>query len=587
MAFQTAITIKETLDNIQGRRYMMPAIQREFVWSTEQIERLFDSLMQGYPIGSLLFWEVQADTVKKYKWYGFMREYHKVATKHNPEFEPLDNHSNLTAVLDGQQRLTALNIGLRGSYAEKLYRKHGNNPDAFPAKKLYLKIDSDPEEDGTGTKFEFKFLTASDYANKGGADSWFKVEDVLAMEYGDKVNEYIENTGLQGNEHRPQMRGKIEKLREAVHLDKPISFFLEKSQDLDKVLNIFIRTNSGGTQLAYSDLLLSIATAQWQHKDAREEVNNITDTLNGIGDGFGFTRDFILKAGLVLTDDISSIGFKVGNFTKGNMQALENGWDAITRAVWLAVELVRQFGLSGGKLTSQNSLHPIACYLHSTGKDESFLDAVGHQEEREDIKRWLFRTLLKKRSPWGGSSDTVLTHLRGVISNETSFPVQKLEESLRSDGYDLTFPDEELEDLVDEPKGKTFVLLCLLYPDRNIANSRFDIDHVFPRSRLTEHQLRKAGVDEDQVDEIQKRVDGLPNKLLLPASENASKGNKMPAEWLRDHFATEQERQEFKNANDLGDIPEDVSGFVRFYEERKQRLLNKLRKLIGQPASDQ
>ena len=40
-----------------------------------------------------------------------------------------------------------------------------------------------------------------------------------------------------------------------------IAFYLEKEQDLDKVLNIFVRMNSGGEPLSYSDLLLSIATA--------------------------------------------------------------------------------------------------------------------------------------------------------------------------------------------------------------------------------------------------------------------------------------------------------------------------------------
>jgi len=36
-------------------KYYLPAIQREFVWPTEQIETLFDSLMQGYPISTFLF----------------------------------------------------------------------------------------------------------------------------------------------------------------------------------------------------------------------------------------------------------------------------------------------------------------------------------------------------------------------------------------------------------------------------------------------------------------------------------------------------------------------------------------------------
>jgi hypothetical protein len=47
-----------------------------------------------------------------------------------------------TAILDGQQRLTALNIGLYGSHAERQPRKWWSNPDAFPKKRLYLNLGS-------------------------------------------------------------------------------------------------------------------------------------------------------------------------------------------------------------------------------------------------------------------------------------------------------------------------------------------------------------------------------------------------------------------------------------------------------------
>lgn len=55
MSFQTPITVKEAIKKIQEGKYLLPAIQREFVWKSEQIENLFDSLMNDYPIGSFLF----------------------------------------------------------------------------------------------------------------------------------------------------------------------------------------------------------------------------------------------------------------------------------------------------------------------------------------------------------------------------------------------------------------------------------------------------------------------------------------------------------------------------------------------------
>jgi uncharacterized protein with ParB-like and HNH nuclease domain len=57
MAFQTPLTISEVVNDIHSKKYLLPSIQREFVWSPEQIKMLFDSLMRKYPINSFLFWE--------------------------------------------------------------------------------------------------------------------------------------------------------------------------------------------------------------------------------------------------------------------------------------------------------------------------------------------------------------------------------------------------------------------------------------------------------------------------------------------------------------------------------------------------
>ena len=59
--FQTPITINEAMQHINNNEYLLPAFQREFVWDSEQIERLFDSLMRMYPTNSMLFWIQKPD----------------------------------------------------------------------------------------------------------------------------------------------------------------------------------------------------------------------------------------------------------------------------------------------------------------------------------------------------------------------------------------------------------------------------------------------------------------------------------------------------------------------------------------------
>ena len=56
MKYQSS-TIGDAVSRINTDVFL-PAIQREFVWKPEQIVRLFDSLLRGYPISTFLFWEL-------------------------------------------------------------------------------------------------------------------------------------------------------------------------------------------------------------------------------------------------------------------------------------------------------------------------------------------------------------------------------------------------------------------------------------------------------------------------------------------------------------------------------------------------
>src|SRR5688572_5530054 len=93
--------------------FWLPNIQRPFVWKEEQIERLYDSILREYPIGTLLVWK----TKSKIKRRKFIDNYH-AGIRLVDFYVPQDEHPKMM-VLDGQQRLQSLFIGLRGSYDKK------------------------------------------------------------------------------------------------------------------------------------------------------------------------------------------------------------------------------------------------------------------------------------------------------------------------------------------------------------------------------------------------------------------------------------------------------------------------------------
>jgi uncharacterized protein with ParB-like and HNH nuclease domain len=150
------ITVAEAIRKIESRQYFLPAIQREFVWGTDQIEILFDSLTQDYPIGSFLFWRVDKGNVGSYQFYEFIKNYHEAKNTHNPKAAP-NQHESLTAILDGQQRLTALYIGLKGSYAAKLKYKRKQSEDAYPKTHPYLNLIA--TSDKPEREFDLRFLS--------------------------------------------------------------------------------------------------------------------------------------------------------------------------------------------------------------------------------------------------------------------------------------------------------------------------------------------------------------------------------------------------------------------------------------------
>ena len=579
--YQTGDTIDKILGAVHRNDLVLPAIQREFVWRPQQICRLFDSLMQGYPFGTFLYWRVEPENSTKFKFYDFVREYHQRDRPHCPPLPEMPNRQ-LTAVLDGQQRLTALNIGLCGSAAWKLPHKWWKSPDAFPKRKLHLDLLWQPDTDEEdGVRYKFAFLTEKQFSDGRDETCWFPVANVRSMQNaGPAMTKWL-------NDRLPQdqvttAHETLYELYQVVHNKHVIAHYEETGQELDKALQIFIRLNDGGTPLAHSDLLLSIAVAQWTHHDAREEIHALVDHLNAIGDRFTFSKDLILKAGLMLSD-IGSVGFRVANFDRDNMAIFEANWTDIKRALTLTVELIASFGFAAHSLTAHNAILPIAYYVYNKRLDRSFLSHSTFSHDRAVIREWLIRTLLKS-GVWGSGLDTLLTEIRRVIakSDQDEFPARAIRETMARRGRQLTFDEEEIEDLVDMRCGGrlTFALLSLLFPFVSI-NEQYHVDHIFPASRFTDRQLRCSGVSEEEISVFKKYKDGLPNLQLLRGALNIEKSDTMPAEWLTDTFPNKLTRQAYEDRHLLGCVPQSITEFETFYETRREQVKQRIGQLLG------
>ncbi|NUP99681.1 MAG: DUF262 domain-containing protein [Armatimonadetes bacterium] len=572
MAFQTPLTIKEALQGIQNRTYLLPAIQRELVWNTDQIEMLFDSILRRYPIGSFLFWHVDREHAGDYQFYDFMLHYHERDNRHSQPVASVPDR-DVTAVLDGQQRLTALYLGLHGTYAEKAKWARWNNPQAFPKKQLHMNLRAPASAEDENRAYDFRFLTPKE-ATAMGAATWYPVGEVLTLASQRDVQRVLARRGLADDDFAADS---LFGLFEAVHQQRIINYYLEKDQDLDKVLNIFIRVNSGGTQLSYSDLLLSTATAQWTTIDARQDIHSFVDELNAIGQGFAFTKDFVLKASLVLTD-LPTIGFKVSNFTKANMSHIEQQWDGVKDCLRQAVRLVASFGFNRDTLTSTNAIIPVAYYLRRSGAPGNYDEAKAHEAERQDIRRWLIAALLKRA--FGGQADTVLLACRNTIARHlegaSGFPVQALNSRLHQLNKSLTFTAADIAELVTRRWNwqDTFLVLGLLYPHLDYRNL-FHQDHIHPRSLCTPSHLRRLALPEGEISFIHEHRDELPNLQLLPSTPNLEKSNRPFQEWF-DDLGPDDRRQFYREQHLIPNVSLALADFRTFFEARRQLIIERL-----------
>jgi len=569
VSFQTPITIAQAINNIEQNHYLLPAIQREFEWSHTKIEWLFDSIMRNYPISSFLFWRVEGETRKKYKFYKFLRDYKEVYHTHNEEF-PTDSHNDFTAVLDGQQRLTSLLIGLRGTYAYRTPRLREENTErVYPTRHLYLNIEHPLDNEEDGRIYEFKFLKESEVESQ--PNKWFKVSKILSLADNFEFNQYLSANNLNQNEFAWRS---LSILQNVIHAKPIINYFLETEQSLDKALNIFIRINSGGEPLSFSDLIMSIAVANWTNRNARKEITTLVDNVRD--KGYRITKDFILKTFLFLHSN--DIRFRSTNFSTDNAIKFEKEWDKIRDAIQSIFDLVRTYGFTDLTLTSKNALIPIIYYVYHKNIYCDYSTKIQFEDDRLVIKKWLHTVLIKRI--FGSQADNLLSQIRRAFTSNLSvnpiefdtptFPNQRIYENIK---MELGISDEFIDGILGLQKDDmyTFSVLALLYPHLDYKNNNFHKDHLHPKSQF----------ESDSGNLISPTIyNSIVNLQMLDANENMSKNDLRLSEWVNAQTSTEN-REKFLENHLIPNVELDFSNAEHFFDTRKLLLASKLKEVLN------
>jgi hypothetical protein len=491
-----------------GGGLWLPNIQRPFVWSQDQIARLFDSIMRGYPINTVMFWKTTS---------AIAHRSFAITWKSEMDLSPLRHTGNGLRkyfVLDGQQRIQAFAIALRGTYDNAHF---------------CFDVSSDPTQTPEEEEMKFRFAFKEDYAWP-----WIRVSEISSWNTPSK-----RKGGLQQYSPSETSPDELDRMAENVHLlferlgdDAVVRVMELDSTDTDAaiqyseddVLEIFIRANSGGTTLAKSDLLFSLLTSKWD--EAEILIDELLDSVNA--GTYNFSRDFVLKLALVLLGEKAA--YKVQKFRKpGVREQMEDAWPRIVTAFQVVRDFVQQHTYMRDDSSLPSNLLLIPFIFQRFEFPRAWETMTADPIASREFALFLSRASLA--GTFAGAKDNLIDALVDEIrSKEGVFDAPSLERVISANGQSVLAKEARL---LRANYGTPLinVVLSMLYPDPTNYSPAYSghlptVDHIFPQALLkkvkTDKKARYSKADRNV----------LANCMLLTASENQSKGAELPSEYL-------------------------------------------------------
>ena len=564
--------IRAVIEEINSRKIYLPAIQRKYVWDDDQITRLMDSIMLGYPIGTFLFWKVRKSIInkKEYSMYEFIKDFHERDVYKNPSapqpFPIGSDEETIWAVLDGQQRLTSLYIALQGSMSRKLPNKRWKNDDAFPIKELYLDLHSQ-RTDEEDISYEFKFLTQEEAKKQKDDKLWYLVKDILKYSQDELVTDLIIPNGWASD--KVAMKN-ISLLHTRLVGDEIINYFEVQTDSIDSVLDIFVRVNSGGTVLSKSDLLFSTIVSHWDK--ARDEIDKLLAEINKIGEGYKFSNDFIMRTCLYVLD--MSVTLKVETFKKESVLKIKNNWENIRKAIKDTVDLLNEFGFNSENIISYVAVSPMVYYRFKGGNFDV--------ESKSELRKYI--VISQVRQVFGAATNSALTSIREALkaAPTDSFKMGNLLKIRFTGERTLRYTSEEIDAMFDtyEIGAYTFMLLSLLYPNLKYSQKGFHQDHMHPYAGFEESKIANlklpdgSVIDDVRKDEWRRRRNTLANLQLLEGRENERKNATPLVDWIK-VIANSENAKYMPSDSSFG-----LSHFEDFMDKRQKLMSDALKAIL-------
>jgi predicted nucleotidyltransferase len=501
------------IEDIDGRRLFLPHIQRPFVWTEEQMRRLFDSLMRKYPIQTVLFWRTK-DFIKARK---FMTCIDRDTDLHLLYDEQKSVQGvEKVFVLDGQQRLQTLYALFNGEIMDD----DGHKRDAY----VDLTAGDTPNPDGL--IYDVKFSPTPEplpyyhLRDLMGKDATKNAEEI-AEEINEALDQQLpEELADQRKDRQKRVRRNASQIRALL---KEEQYFWVQQLDgvadaypYKTILDIFVRVNSGGTKLDAGDLMFAAMKEGWAEVEEKvEEVANLLS--NGKLD---FDKSFVLKC-LVLAHgrdaELTPEKFSSDKGGKDLLDEIEQHWQTAEDAFQQLRDFI-QHDLqlySPTVVRSYGSFIPLFDYLYRHAKPDP--------ANRARMRAYYYKAQLFN---WfGRSTDGTLNTLHRTITKapDHDFPLSQITAQF------ATRLSTELRPHHLEQARLRTILLNILYVEA-FAASPFNVmfkgndpqaDHIYARSPLS----TKLNLPSSEIND-------LGNFRFIGAADNLRKRAELPGDYF-------------------------------------------------------
>lgn len=564
------MSVINLLNQIKNDEIVLPAIQRNFVWSEDRIYMLLDSIMRGYPTGIVLLWETYEDI----RFRKFTADFQQDVPH---TFHDNTKQGKLKVVLDGQQRLQSLYVALYGK---------------LKGQSLYFDVLSGQESDDIRqVRYIFRFARNEEVKKwneetlrirteqgdcedeSGHLEHWIDVCRLFAMGVKERqvfTNKLTPDLRLNGDDDL-RVKTNLEQFMQALTRDENIlkssvidenrpSESPERKSEAD-VLEIFVRINRQGTPLNRYDLIYSMLKLNW--KESAEALPEFIQRIKQ-GNSFDLNSDFVIRCLFAVCDLGAKFDLDLLR-KKSNVEKMKASFSQCCDAIASTIDFVQKdcWCSNSNVIGGSTTLVPFIYYLFRTKRMQ-----VPNSQIATVRKAFYLFAFAKPFSRYGESrlGNFIRASLKPLADKgDETFPFDAAVQWVAYWERVRTF-DEEL--IHRNPLLALHVVQHSTGAKIHYQPNSPEIDHIFPRSTLKE----KGFPDHE--------IDHPANYWILPKGKNNNKSNKPPAKYFND-----VDDRELRRALIERDML-DYRKYRMFLSQRMGNMLSNISKAVDLSADD-